>query len=198
MTVKMAGRVVLAVAGVLLAGALVRAQAPGSGMAAPGPMQHHSTMEHPFGLGGARWWNSPRMAEQLKLTDEQRKAMDGIFYAHREKLVDLHANLEKAELAMEPLMSADQPNETAVSAQIDKVVAARADLERANSRFLLAIRMKLTPDQWKQLREMRTRFMERPRGAAPQREWGRRPNGQQPPAAMPPNPPAQPQPAPQQ
>ena len=54
------------------------------------------------------------MVERLKLTDEQRKAMDDIMMAHRAKLIDLRANLEKAELAMEPLMSADEPNDAAI------------------------------------------------------------------------------------
>jgi periplasmic protein CpxP/Spy len=48
-------------------------------------------------------------------------------------------------------MGADTPNDAAITAQIDKVVQARADLERANARFLLAIRDKLTVDQWKQI-----------------------------------------------
>jgi Spy/CpxP family protein refolding chaperone len=91
----------------------------------------------------------------LKLSDDQRKAMDGIMLEHREKLIDLRANLEKAELAMEPLMSADTPNDAAITAQIDKVVQARGDLERANARFLLAVRDKLTTDQWKQVRAFR-------------------------------------------
>jgi Spy/CpxP family protein refolding chaperone len=91
------------------------------------------------------------MVERLKLTDDQRKAMDAILLQHREKLIDLRANLEKAELALQPLMSADTPNDAATTAQIDKVVQARADLERANARFLLAIREKLTADQWKQI-----------------------------------------------
>jgi Spy/CpxP family protein refolding chaperone len=91
------------------------------------------------------------MIERLKLTDDQRKAMDAILLQHREKLIDLRANLEKAELALQPLMGADTPNDSAITAQIDKVVQARADLERANARFLLAIREKLTADQWKQI-----------------------------------------------
>jgi Spy/CpxP family protein refolding chaperone len=102
--------------------------------------------------GGRSWWNNPRIVEQLKLTDDQRKAMDGIMLEHREKLIDLHANLDKAELGMQPLMSADTPNDSAIVAQIDKVVSSRGDLERANARFLLAIRDKLTPDQWKQVK----------------------------------------------
>jgi len=63
--------------------------------------------------------------ERLKLTDEQRKAFDGILLEHREKLIDLRASLEKAELVLEPLMGDDQPNEAKILAQIDKVAQAR-------------------------------------------------------------------------
>jgi Spy/CpxP family protein refolding chaperone len=111
-------------------------------------------MEQAFGpmnAGNKGWWNNPGTIERLKLTDDQRKGMDAILLQHREKLIDLRANLQKAELAMQPLMSADTPNDAAITAQIDKVVQARAELERANARFLLAIRDKLTADQWKQI-----------------------------------------------
>jgi len=77
--------------------------------------------------------------------------MDTILQDHKMTLVDLHANLEKAELAMQPLMKADEPNESAILTQIDKVAQARAELEKANARFLLALRAKLTPEQWKQM-----------------------------------------------
>ncbi len=102
-----------------------------------------------------QWWNNPNVIEKLKLTDDQRKAMDSIFQEHREKLVDLRGNVEKAEIAMEPLVKADQPNESAVLAQIDKVAQARAELEKANARFLFELRAKLTPEQWKQVQEFR-------------------------------------------
>jgi Spy/CpxP family protein refolding chaperone len=102
-----------------------------------------------------RWWNNPRIIEKLKLTDDQRKAMDQIFQEHREKLVDLRGNVEKAEIEMEPLVRADQPNEQAVLSQIDRVAQARAELEKANARFLFALRGKLTPEQWKQVQDFR-------------------------------------------
>jgi Spy/CpxP family protein refolding chaperone len=120
-------------------------------------------MEDALGSHGSqgRWWNDPALIEKLKLTDDQRKQMDGIMLQHRETLVDMRANVEKAELGMEPLMSDDQPNETKILAQIDKVAQARAELEKANARFLLAIRGKLTPDQWKALRAARSERMQR-------------------------------------
>jgi Spy/CpxP family protein refolding chaperone len=125
-----------------------------------------------------RWWNEPGMVEKLKLTDDQRKAMDQILLQHRETLIDLRGNVEKAELAMEPLMKADQPDESGILAQIDKVAQSRAELEKANARFLLAIRGKLTADQWKQLQAIRANRQERggwgPEGAG---RHGQKPQG---------------------
>jgi Spy/CpxP family protein refolding chaperone len=110
-------------------------------------------MENAFGPQSAqgRWWNNPRVVERLKLTDLQRKAFDDIYLQHREKLIDLRASLQKAELALEPLVSNAQPDEAKILAQIDKVAQARAELEKANAGFLLAIRSKLTAEQWTQV-----------------------------------------------
>jgi len=156
----------MAVAGVLLAGTAL-AQAPGSGGPGVGFGDHRPPMERSFAGQGehGRWWNNPQVAERLKLTDAQRKAMDDTLQQHRETLVDLRGTLEKAELELEPLMKEDQPNESQILAQIDKVAAARAELEKANARFLLAIRSKLTPEQWKQ--------MEADRASRPHGDWGR-------------------------
>jgi Spy/CpxP family protein refolding chaperone len=134
-------------------------------------------MERAFGAPGdhGRWWNNPKVAERLKLTDEQRKTFDGILLEHRAKLIDLRASLEKAELTLEPLMSDDPPNEAKILAQIDKVAQARAELEKANAGFLLAIRAKLTPEQWKQVQAFRAE-----RERAGRERDGQRPNRQGP------------------
>ncbi len=139
----------LAVAALAIVGAASAwAQSPDGGL---GMGPHRPPMEREMGPRGehARWWNNPRAIEKLKLTDAQRKAMDDIYMQHRLTLVDLHATLEKAELAMEPLIGADQPDEGKILAQIDHVAQARAELEKANARMLLGIRRQLTPDQWK-------------------------------------------------
>lgn len=149
MNVRMA--VCLTLAGLTLGVSALQVQAQQA------PMHQRPPMERAFGILGAKgqWWNNPRIVDMLKLTDEQRKAMDDILFAHREKLIDLRAALAKAELDMEPLVNADQPNEAKILAQIDRVAQARAELEKANARFLLALRAKLTPDQWKQVQDLR-------------------------------------------
>ena len=130
---------------------------PGAGTGGPGFGNHRPPMENAMGGRGerGRWWNNPKIIEKLKLTDDQRKSMDAIFQQQREKLVDLRANVEKAEIEMDPLVRADQPNESAVLTQIDKVAQARAELEKANARFLFELRAKLTPEQWKQVQDFR-------------------------------------------
>jgi periplasmic protein CpxP/Spy len=170
----------VAVAALCLSGAVAVAQAPAPPADGYGFGEHRPPMEQALGpMGGhGRFWNNPAVIEKLGLTDDQRKSMDDIFLQHRETLVDLRGNLEKAELALEPLIKADQPDETKILAQIDQVAQARAELEKANARFLLAIRAKLTPDQWKQVQELRA---EHP-GAM--RRW--RQGGQAPQAAPPP------------
>ena len=73
------------------------------------------------------------------------------------------------------LMKADTPDQKAIEAQIDRVVAERAELEKANARFLLDIRMQLKPDQWKQLQTLRMNRMHGMSGmggANGRGEWG--------------------------
>jgi len=179
MKITMAVRLGLTIAALLTAGTMAQAQAPAGGLEG-GFGGHRPPMERALGPRGehGRWWNDPAMVDKLKLTDAQRKDMDGILLQHREGLVDLRAALEKAELTLEPLMKADQPDEARIVAQIDQVAQARAELEKANARFLLALRSKLTPDQWKQVQEERANRHEM------RHEWkpgGRVPGGQAPP-----------------
>jgi len=195
-----------------MVGALGGAQGLGRGDAGPGFAQHRPPLERAFGLGGGQFWNNPLIVKQLNLTDEQRKAMDGILQDHRLTLVDLQAHLKKAELGLEPLIQADTPDQSAILAQIDKVAQARAELEKANARFLLALRAKLTPEQWKELRTIHANRTahERLHEHGPG-DWGpdgqgqpwrgpggrfRAPSGPPPPNAAPQGPPAQQPPGP--
>jgi Spy/CpxP family protein refolding chaperone len=155
----------MAITGILLAGtAFAQAPSASGGPGGAGFGDHRPPFERAMGGDHGRWWNNPTVVDKLKLTDAQRKAMDDTLLQHKETLVDLRGTLEKAELELEPMMKEDQPNESQILAQIDKVAQARAELEKANARFLLAIRSKLTPEQWKQ--------MEADRASRPHGDWG--------------------------
>src|SRR6266851_9494459 len=126
----------------LLTGGLALAQppqgpGPGPGPGQPGAMHYQGPnrppMEHGLHAGPrGRWWNNPEMVQKLSLTTDQQKKMDDIFQQSRLKLIDLNASLQKEEVVLEPLVAADQPDESRVLAQIDRVAQARAELEKAN------------------------------------------------------------------
>jgi protein CpxP len=137
----------------------------------PGP----PPMERSFHAGGpGRWWDNPNVAQQVGITDDQKKKMDDIYQQHKLQLIDLKAAVEKQETIMDPLIQADQPDETKILSQIDAIAQARAELEKANARMLFGIRTVLTPDQWKKLRTMAKTRMDRGDGM---RKWGPRGEG---------------------
>jgi Spy/CpxP family protein refolding chaperone len=112
-------------------------------------------MERAFRMGPhGRWWNNPEIAQKVGLSTDQQKKMDDIFQQSRLKLIDEHAAVEKEEAILEPLLSADQPDESRILAQIDKVAQSRAELEKANARMLLGLRGVLTTAQWKTLQTL--------------------------------------------
>jgi Spy/CpxP family protein refolding chaperone len=97
------------------------------------------------------WWKNPNLVQRIGLMPDQTKKMDDIFQQSRLQLIDLKANLEKQNLMLEPMLSANPIDQGKAMAQIDKVAQARADLEKANAKMLLGIRGVLTPDQWTKL-----------------------------------------------
>jgi Spy/CpxP family protein refolding chaperone len=140
-------------------GRMQRPGGPNSGQGGPGEGFHGpqgrggmggGMGEGHFGSGGM-WWKNPMVVQRLTLTPDQVARMDAIFQKSRIDLIDLKANLEKQEVMLEPLLSANPPDTAKATLQIDKVADARASLEKANAKMLLSIRAILTADQWTKL-----------------------------------------------
>ncbi|MBV8114939.1 MAG: Spy/CpxP family protein refolding chaperone [Silvibacterium sp.] len=140
----------------------------GSAGGPPGP----PPMERAFRAGApGRWWDNSDIAQQVGITDDQKKKMDDIFQQNKLRLIDLKAALEKQEAIMQPLIEADQPDEAKILSQIDAIAQARAELEKAHARMLLGIRTVLTPDQWKKFRALaHTRMESRGKWGGPRGE----------------------------
>jgi len=94
------------------------------------------------------------MVRKLDLTEAQVGQIEHTFLAHRLRLVDLRADLEKQELYLQPLLDVDRPDEAKVSAQIDLITAARGRLEKEHALMLLATRRVLSTEQWKRLQAL--------------------------------------------
>lgn len=64
------------------------------------------------------------MVAELGLSQDQQMKLDNMMQQNRLKLIDLNASLQKEKATLEPLVSADVPDETKITGQIDRVAQA--------------------------------------------------------------------------
>ena len=55
-------------------------------------------------LGDGKWWEIPRISEQLGLTHEQTERINEIWTEHRKQIIDTRGEIEKAYLDLENLL----------------------------------------------------------------------------------------------
>jgi len=108
-----------------------------------------------FGPPGQRWWDDKSFAKSLKLRPEQQTRMDAIFEQNRTALVSRYQTLEQAESQMDRILKDPRLDEATLFTQIDRIAQARADLEKANTHYLLQLRKEMDPDQIARLEKQR-------------------------------------------
>ncbi|MEO5989476.1 MAG: Spy/CpxP family protein refolding chaperone [Candidatus Eisenbacteria bacterium] len=132
---------------------------PGKGMGMGeghmGPVGHH--------MRGAMMHE--RMA-QLGLSQSQRERMHAIHEAQQRKAIQMRADLQLARLDMAKLMHADNPDQAALNAQIDRMARMRAEAAKSRVATHLEMRSVLTADQLKKMHEPKSMMHMAP-GAMP-------------------------------
>ncbi len=129
----------LAVTGVLSAGLILAA----NGARAQG-----------MGVPMGRWWERPKVAEQLGLTQEQTQKLEAITLDGARAMVDLKAAVQKAGIDLRAASDIDPFQPDKVRAAFQVMQQARAKLETQRFEMLLKVRGVLTAPQWHQLREL--------------------------------------------
>jgi Spy/CpxP family protein refolding chaperone len=92
---------------------------------------------------------------RLDLTDAQREKIRAIHERQARKDIQARADMQVARMDLRDLMRADSPNATAINSQIDRLARMRADMQKARVAVMLEARSVLTPEQRKQLQDMR-------------------------------------------
>ncbi len=99
-----------------------------------------------FGPPG-RWWDDKRFAKDLRLRPDQQHRMDAIFEANRAGLQRRLQDLEQEQNRMGALTHTRVLDEPALLAEIDRMAVAHAELEKANTHYLLQIRAEMDTEQ---------------------------------------------------
>jgi Spy/CpxP family protein refolding chaperone len=98
-----------------------------------------------------------RSAQELGLTPDQVTKIRQEMLGMRGHAVDSLARLERAQVEITRLLSADKPDERAVGAQIDEAAKAEAELHKLHLGAVLRVRALLTPEQRQKLEERKAR-----------------------------------------
>jgi Spy/CpxP family protein refolding chaperone len=136
-------------------------------------------------LPDGKWWKRPRLAEEIGLTPAQQDQIEEIFVKSRSKLIDLRADLEKKQLALQVAMEDRAADRREIEKKIESLENARAELQKTRALMFLDMKLVLRQEQWdkllqrhEELRERRQEIRERMRDRIP--GPGRKPDRQRP------------------
>jgi Spy/CpxP family protein refolding chaperone len=89
------------------------------------------------------------------LKTEQQRRMDDVFAANRETLIKAFKSFQHEQGQLAKLARSRNLDEAAIFQQIDKVNAARSELEKATVHYQIALRKELTDEQNARLDDLR-------------------------------------------
>jgi Spy/CpxP family protein refolding chaperone len=93
-----------------------------------------------------KWWQSDQYRHELALTQKQSQALEDVFQKALPKLRIEKKALDDAEKQFEQFMQRGDYH--SVMEQVDRVEAARAQLNKTRALMLVDMRKLLTTDQW--------------------------------------------------
>ena len=100
------------------------------------------------------WWENPRVVERLNLAPDQQKRIQELVFRHTEKMIDLRAEKQRAQLDLSRLLDAEALNDGALDKAAEALDAAQCSVERAQTRLRIEIARVLSREQRRALRDL--------------------------------------------
>jgi Spy/CpxP family protein refolding chaperone len=119
----------------------------GDGQMHQGKMAGHGRMERGLGV--------LTMADELGLTDQQIDKIKELSFAHQNTMIDMRAELKKAQLILREEMAADNPDKVSALAAARNVNAIEGKIEEARISHRFEMHDILTAEQLDKLKELR-------------------------------------------
>jgi Spy/CpxP family protein refolding chaperone len=135
-----------------------------------------------FDLPPGKWWENPRLVNQIGLTDEQQDQIREVVYQHARRMIDLKADVDKAGLDLAESVDQQEFDPAPVRAAYAVFQTARKKLENERFEMLLEVRKILTYEQWQKIEEIKQRIKQnRPQQQRRPGDRGQGPQGDRPP-----------------
>jgi Heavy-metal resistance len=103
-------------------------------------------------LPPGKWWRRPEIAQRLGLSDEQQNRLDAVFRASANDLIDMKAEVDKANVALRGELDQPRLDREAIRHAATRLNEARGRLFTRELMMLTDMRGVLTDSQWNTLR----------------------------------------------
>jgi hypothetical protein len=103
-------------------------------------------------LPPGKWWRRPEIIQTLALSDEQQDRLETIFRASAAELIDLKADIDKANIALRGELDRPQLDRVAIHRIATHLSEARGRLFDRELMMLIEMRGVLTDPQWNRMR----------------------------------------------
>lgn len=103
-------------------------------------------------LPPGKWWRRPEIVQSLNLTDEQQDRLESIFRASASDLIDLKAEVDKANIALRGEIDRPQLDRAAIHRVAARLSEARGKLFDRELTMLVEMRGVLSDPQWNRMR----------------------------------------------
>ena len=101
-----------------------------------------------------KWWNNSAVAEELKLTDSERKILEEKYTEGRRKMIDLKSEVEKERLELDIALEKREANKDQIIERYDNLENARKKLSKELFGLLIEVREVIGVARFQSLKEM--------------------------------------------
>lgn len=101
-----------------------------------------------------KWWQSPEVIAQLKLSPEEIDALENLNLELRRKIIGLRNQVQQARVSVDSYFDQDPLDEESINQQFAQMAQAQSEVALEKSRFLLEARKLLGRDRFVELRNL--------------------------------------------
>ena len=127
-------------------------------------------------LGNAKWWQNPKVADRLGITEMEKDALNQAFAENKRLKIDFQSKVARQRFELEEILDKEPVNQNEAMKQFAKLQKAKNALGSGQFTFLLKVRNILGQERFRQLKTLfevyKKRLRENRRG---QRRGDRRP-----------------------
>ena len=99
-----------------------------------------------------KWWQSKRIVEELKITDDEKDRLNETYTVSRRELITLKSNVEKERFELDNLLDQRDAKKKDIVGQFDRLEAARSNLSAERFNLLLEVRDIVGIERYQQLK----------------------------------------------